>query len=50
MCEGIRVEITKNVSERDKDGWEGGKKEREEMEVSWEKTPFGKEVNLLLLR
>ena len=23
---------------------------REEREVSWEKTPFGKEVNLFLLR
>ena len=29
------------------DGREEG---REEMEVSWEKTPFGKEVSLLLLR
>ena len=29
------------------DGREGG---REEREVSWEKTPFGKEVSLLSLR
>ena len=29
------------------DGREEGKRERE---VSWEKTPFGKEVSLLLLR
>ena len=29
------------------DGREEG---REEREVSWEKTPFGKEVSLLLLR
>ena len=29
------------------DGMEEG---REEREVSWEKTPFGKEVSLLLLR
>ena len=26
MCEGIRVEITKNVRERDEDGWEGRRK------------------------
>ena len=26
MCEGIRVEITKKVRERDKDGWEGRRK------------------------
>ena len=25
MCEGIGVEITKNVRERDEDGWEGKK-------------------------
>ena len=47
MCEGIRVKITKNVKKRDEDGWEG---RREMREVSWEKTPFGKEVSLLLLR
>ena len=47
MCEGIRVKITKNVRERDEDGWEG---RRERMNVIWEKTPFGKEVSLLLLR
>ena len=29
MCEGIRVEITKNVRERDEDGWEGRRKGRE---------------------
>ena len=50
MCERIRVKITKNVRERDEDGWEGRKEGREEREVSWEKTPFGKEVNLLLSR
>ena len=33
---------------RDEDGWE--EEGREEREVSWEKTPFGKEVRLLLLR
>ena len=47
MCEGIRVEITKKVRERDEDGREEGSSERE---VSWEKTPFGKEVSLLLLK
>ena len=26
MCEEIRVEITKNVRERDEDGWEGRRK------------------------
>ena len=26
MCEGIGVEITKNVRERDEDGWEGRRK------------------------
>ena len=46
MCEGIRVDVTKKVRERDEDGWEGRRLERE---VSWEKTPFGKEVSLLLL-
>ena len=46
VCEGIRVKITKNVREKDEDGREEG---REEREVSWEKTPFGKEVSLLLL-
>ena len=29
MCEGIRVEITKKVRERDEDGWEGRRKGRE---------------------
>ena len=29
---------------------EGRGEGREEREVSWEKTPFGKEVSLLLLR
>ena len=29
---------------------DGKEKGREEREVRWEKTPFGKEVNLLLLR
>ena len=48
MCEGIRVKITKNVRKREMrmDGREG----RVESFVSWEKTPFGKEVSLLLLR
>ena len=26
MCEGIRVNMTKNVRERDEDGWEGRRK------------------------
>ena len=26
MCEGIGVKITKNVRERDEDGWEGRRK------------------------
>ena len=26
MCEGIRGKITKNVRERDEDGWEGKRK------------------------
>ena len=26
VCEGIRSKITKNVRERDEDGWEGRKK------------------------
>ena len=48
MCEGIRVEIIKKVrGEMWMDGREEGNSERE---VSWEKTPFGKEVSLLLLR
>ena len=47
MCEGIGVKITKNVSERDEDGWK--EEERAEREESWEKIPFGKEVRLLLL-
>ena len=29
---------------------DGREERREEREVSWEKTPFGKEVSLLLLR
>ena len=29
MCEGIGVEMTKNVRERDEDGWEGRRKGRE---------------------
>ena len=29
MCEGIGVEITKNVRKRDEDGWEGRRKEIE---------------------
>ena len=47
MCEGIGVKITKKVRKRDKDGREEG---RESRELGWEKTPFGKEVSLLLLR
>ena len=49
MCEGIIAKITKKVREREMrmDGREEG---REMREVSWEKTPFGKEVSLLLLR
>ena len=49
MCEGIRAKTTKNERGREMrmDGREEG---REEREVSWEKTPFGKEVSLLLLR
>ena len=49
MCEGIRVEIAKNVREREM-GMDGREEGREERDVSWEKTPFGKEVSLLLLR
>ena len=49
MCEGIGVKITKNVREREM-RMDGREEEREEREVSWEKTPFGKEVSLLLLR
>ena len=46
MCEGIGAEITKNVKGREMrmDGREEG---REVRELSWEKTPFGKEVSLL---
>ena len=49
MCEGIRVKITKNVR---REMTMGGKEKegREEREVSWEKTPFGKEVSLLFSR
>ena len=39
---------SQKVMERDEDGWE--ERGREERERSWEKTPFGKEVSLLLLR
>ena len=46
VFEWIRVKSTKNVKKKDGDGWEG----REEREVSLEKTPFGKEVRLLLSR
>ena len=46
VCEGIGAKITKNVKKRDEDG----SKESSEREVSWEKTPFGKEVSLLSLR
>ena len=46
MCEGIRGKITKNVRERDEDGSKGSSSR----EVSWEKTPFGKEVRLLFFR
>ena len=49
MCERIRVKVTKNVRKREMrmDGREEG---REMREVSWEKTPFGKEVSMLWLR
>ena len=33
MCEGIRVKKTKNVRERDEDGWEGRRKGREGSEL-----------------
>ena len=33
MCEGIRVKITKNVRERDEDGWEGRGKGRDGSEL-----------------
>ena len=33
MCEGIGFEITKNVRERDEDGWEGRRKVIEEGEL-----------------
>ena len=33
MCEGIRVEISKNVRERDEDGWEERRKGREGCEL-----------------
>ena len=33
MCEGIGVEITKNVRERDEDGWEGRRKVSERSEL-----------------
>ena len=46
MCEGIGVKI-KNVGETRMDEREEG---RREMEVSLEKTPFGKKVSLLLSR
>ena len=29
VCQGIRAKITKNVKERDEDGWEEGRKERD---------------------
>ena len=45
MCEGIRFKITKNVREREM-RMDGREERREEREVSWEKTPFGKEVSL----
>ena len=48
MYEGIRAKITKKVRKREMrmDGREEG---RLESLVSWEKTPFGKEVRLLLV-
>ena len=40
MCEGIISKITKNVRERDEDGWEGRRKGREGGELgedsSWQ--------------
>ena len=33
MCEGIRGKITKNVRERDEDGWEGRSKGSEGVEL-----------------
>ena len=33
MCEGIRVEITKKVRERDEDGWSGRRKGSEGVEL-----------------
>ena len=33
MCEGIGTEITKNVRERDEDGWEGRRKGIEGVEL-----------------
>ena len=49
VCEGIRIKQTIRMWGREMrmDGREEG---REEREVSWEKTLFGKEVSLLLLR
>ena len=44
MCEGIRVKIKKKVREMRMDGMEEG---REVREVSWEKTPFGRDDSLL---
>ena len=47
MCEGIGGKITKNVREREM-RMDGMEERREESLVSWEKTPFGKEVSLFL--
>ena len=33
VCEGVRAKITKNVRERDEDGWEGRRKVRERGEL-----------------
>ena len=33
MCEGIRLKITKNVRERDEEGWEGRRKGKEGSEL-----------------
>ena len=47
MCvRKLELRLQKDKEKIRKNWWEEG---REEREVSWEKTPFGKEVSLFLL-
>ena len=44
MCEGIRTKITKNVRERDEDGWEGRRKGSEGGELGEDSIWYGGQI------